>query len=467
MSTSIVILDTNILAHSPFLDSDEWNQLHVHTTDWGLRFMVPEVAVMETVNVVRRNWKPDITRLEQHSRWISRLGKSAEFQAVLDAAAERSDRYDSSLRCRMEELGIEIAPLPATIDHLDIARRASERRAPYGTAGNGKEEHLKDGYRDTLIWLTVLAVAENHPACDVWFVSDNYSDFGGKSENRDSRDVSDYPLAWHSQLTPDLASKGLTDRVFYARGLRRLEEHLLAKYAPLPDAERDELWAAVERSELDRQLMLALFGAPVDPRAGALPLDTLSAWITSCVRAADSVRFTEAARRAANAWTARFDCVVEATIEVTSTSGDVAEESKPLVIVGRIDVNGQNEVTALAIDAIDAAADDPQRRAWERADSAMTRYEKVMGGVDVPPGYLQKVMGGVDVPPGYLQKVMGGVDVPPGYLQKVMGGVDVPPGYLQKLMGDIDSPPVDHATSGSTSDEPEEPDDSPDAEPEN
>ncbi len=181
--------------------------------------MVPEVAVMETVNVVRRNWKPDITRLEQHSRWISRLGKSAEFQAVLDAAAERSDRYDSSLRCRMEELGIEIAPpLPATIDHLDIARRASERRAPYGTAGNGKEEHLKDGYRDTLIWLTVLAVAENHPACDVWFVSDNYSDFGGKSENRDSRDVSDYPLAWHSQLTPDLASKGLTDRVFYARG---------------------------------------------------------------------------------------------------------------------------------------------------------------------------------------------------------------------------------------------------------
>ncbi len=35
MSTSIVILDTNILAHSPFLDSDEWNQLHVHTTDWG------------------------------------------------------------------------------------------------------------------------------------------------------------------------------------------------------------------------------------------------------------------------------------------------------------------------------------------------------------------------------------------------------------------------------------------------
>ncbi len=186
--------------------------------------------------------------------------------------------------------------------------------------------------------------------------------------------------------------------------------------------------------------MLALFGAPVDPRAGALPLDTLSAWITSCVRAADSVRFTEAARRAANAWTARFDCVVEATIEVTSTSGDVAEESKPLVIVGRIDVNGQNEVTALAIDAIDAAADDPQRRAWERADSAMTRYEKVMGGRRRAARLSPEGDGGR----------RRAARLPP---EGDGGGVDVPPGYLQKLMGDIDSlpstmpPPEAHLTS--------------------
>ncbi|NKT46012.1 DUF4935 domain-containing protein [Rhodococcus hoagii] len=474
MSTSIVVLDTNILARSPFLDSEDWKQLHAHATDWGLSFMVPEVVVIETVNVVQRSWKPNITQLTQAAKWISALGKSAEFQAILDAASERHDSYDSSLRCRMDELGIAIAPLPATIDHLDIARRASERRAPYGTAGSGKEEHPKDGYRDTLIWLTVLAVAENHPASDVWFVSNNYSDFGSKNEVKDPQDVSDYPLAWHSQLTPELASKGLTDRVFYARSLRRLEEHLVAKFAPLPDTERDTLWAAVERSELHDRLMSALFDAPVDPRSSALPLDTLSARITGCERAADAVQLTEAARRAASAWTARFSCTVEATIEVTHKSGDVTDMSKPLVIVGRIDVSSQNEVTGLAIDAIDAAADDPQRRAWERADAVKTfystllnrttpaaDYSKLIRSLDLPAADYSTFIRSLDLPAADYSTFIRNLDLPVTDYSTFIRNLDLPAIDYSSFIRNLDLPAIDDAT-----DEPEDPDDKPDVKPE-
>jgi len=471
MSTSIIVLDTNILTRSPFLDSGDWNRLHEHTTDWGLSFTVPEVVFMETVNVVQRQWKPDLDRMKRLSTtsWGSRLDK--ELQAVVDAAAERSESYESALRSRIEELKIGITPLPTTIDHLDIARRASERRAPYGSAGNGKEEYLKDGYRDTLIWLTTLAVAENHPACDVWFVSDNYSDFGDKREDRkDPRDTLEYPLEWHPELAPELEAKGLTNRVFYARGLGRLEEHLLAKFAPLPDAEREELWEAVDRKELDRHLIPALFAAPVEPRAAALPLDTSSATIISSVRASEAVRLTEAARRAANTWTARFNCAMNATVEVTTSQGDVSVESKPLIISGRIDINSENEVTTLKIDAIEATADDPQRRAWERADSSRRLVRKLLENIDrgtfnwsavLEPSNdaFRKLLDGLDPSALNWPAVL---EPPNDGFRKLLDERDN--SRYQKLSEALDPPTDNHrdpsGTAPDKSDEPEEPDNS-------
>ncbi|MFD4295450.1 PIN domain-containing protein [Rhodococcus sp. NPDC058505] len=393
MSKSIVVLDTNILARIPYLNTDEWTGLYAHVGEWKLHFVVPEVVVMETVNVVRRLWRPDRNRLANLKDWFIELDKHKEFESLLAADDARHEGYEAVLGSRLAELGIEIAPLPATIDHMDIARRASMGRAPYARIGKADEGRTKDGYRDTLIWLTVLAVAGRHPECDVWFVSDNYSDFGAKNETKDQRDTLDYPLAWHSELAEELDRSGLRDRVFYARGLSRLEQHLLSKFAPLSDAERDELWAAVERSELDRRLMLALFEASVDPRSAALPLDTVSATVIGCVRAANAIRFSEAARRAAGAWTARFNCEIDATVEITSMAGDVAEESKPLVVSGRIYVNADNQVAELTIEAIEAAADDPQRRAWVRADAAANAglspaiYRSIIDGMKINPDF--------------------------------------------------------------------------------
>ncbi|MDI6872447.1 MAG: PIN domain-containing protein, partial [Bacillota bacterium] len=370
MSKSIIVPDTNILTPRPFLDSGEWTDLHARVDDWQLRFLVPEVVLLETVNVVRRKWRPERTRLEQLAGWTQGFGMRDELQAILAAADNRDADYEVSLRSRIDELGAEIVPLPATIDHLGIARRASERRAPYGIAGKPDDGHAKDGYRDTLIWLTVLDVAEKHPECDVWFVSNNYSDFGAKPNDKDSRDTAEYPLDWHSELALELDEIGLAGRVFYARSLRRLEQHLLSTFSPLSPADRDALWGTVDLNELDHHMTLALFSTPVDPRSAALPLDTTTAMVTASIRASDAVRLSEAAKRAAGAWTARFTCEVKATIEVARRSGDVAVERKPLILSGRIDLTADSHVSALTVESIKAKADDPQHRAWDRAVAA-------------------------------------------------------------------------------------------------
>lgn len=151
VSTSIIILDTNVLAGRPYLDSHDWRSLYGYADRWNLRFFVPEVVFMETVNVVRRLWKPEIDRLRNMKSWFEQLGKLAEWEAALSAVVDQRDRYAEALKKRLEALGVEIEALPPSIDHMDIARRASEGRAPYALGGTRPAEmHLKDGYRDTL-----------------------------------------------------------------------------------------------------------------------------------------------------------------------------------------------------------------------------------------------------------------------------------------------------------------------------
>lgn len=52
---AMIVVDANILAASPRLQSPEWLSLIKNLADWGLRIVVPEVVFMETVNVVVRS----------------------------------------------------------------------------------------------------------------------------------------------------------------------------------------------------------------------------------------------------------------------------------------------------------------------------------------------------------------------------------------------------------------------------
>ena len=60
----------------------------------------------------------------------------------------------------------KITPYP-DISHEIIARRALDRRKPFDVRGH-------NGYRDTLLWISVLSAATDSK---VMFVSDNSADF--------------------------------------------------------------------------------------------------------------------------------------------------------------------------------------------------------------------------------------------------------------------------------------------------
>jgi hypothetical protein len=88
-------------------------------------------------------------------------------QLVLDAAEKAktiADGYGPWLDAKLEELGFEVAPTP-THDHDTIAGRAVGRVRPFNEQGGG--------YRDTLHWLTLVALAESAPNEDMVMISND------------------------------------------------------------------------------------------------------------------------------------------------------------------------------------------------------------------------------------------------------------------------------------------------------
>jgi hypothetical protein len=171
MGAVVIVVDTNIAQNSPGLRSTDWTRLIDSASEWGLRFAIPAVVELETLNDVRRAWEDKrdaVTKLK-----ISGFGVDEAKQAIIDGIEARTDRYADELHERLDEIGATVIPVPEFVDVMEIAQRASGRRAPYtGTA--------RDGFRDTLIWHTVRELAVADDDIEVWLVSDNARDFGAE-----------------------------------------------------------------------------------------------------------------------------------------------------------------------------------------------------------------------------------------------------------------------------------------------
>lgn len=366
----VVVVDTNMIRDSPKLRREEWLSLIENKTAWGVEFAVPEVVVMESVNVVRREWDKQRSALAKVK--VGEFGLGETLDSMLTEIDKCSEGYEQWLRDRLGEIGASIVPPPPT-DLMDLARRASALRAPYAKD--------KDGLRDTLIWLTVLAIAQDRPDAEVWFVSDNHDDFGPKpgswtGENTGERD--DCPILFHRDLRDDLDERSLSNRVNYVVSMKRLEQHIAARFAPIPEPDLKALADQIDRKPLAEGLMSAAFGMEVDPEQAALPLAAVAAAIVGNREQDDGWEFSEGARRGKAGWTARFavDTEVDITFvrhDLTLPNGDV---TKKLRLFGDITVSSENEVLDIVVTSAEALPDDPQRARWAERSNRRAAYDK-------------------------------------------------------------------------------------------
>jgi len=185
----IVILDTNTIIQNPKLDSDIHKVLYRYLSKTDSYLLMPEVVHQELPVVYKKRLseifskvKTDVAKLNAFLTDNNDLcieydvnTEATKFISLVESIyAGFNKNYIASLKPGMLEESI---------------RRAINKIRP---CSENKEE-----FRDTLIWLTVISVAEEQDERNVVFITNNTTDFCDSDGNL------------HEQLKNDLQEKNI------------------------------------------------------------------------------------------------------------------------------------------------------------------------------------------------------------------------------------------------------------------
>jgi predicted nucleic acid-binding protein len=186
----ILVLDSNVLFHDFHMDRPRLRLVRSQAKAGSFTLAVPELVVLETINLYREEAEAAAESLSDRSeKPLERLGelKIPAPMPEFDIGA-LVDVYEKKLRKMLEDVNAEVPDLPG-IPESEIVKRALNRRKPF--------KKSDAGYRDTLIWHNILALAEQD---EVILISENHSDF---AENKDE------PAVLASDLQDDLEEASL------------------------------------------------------------------------------------------------------------------------------------------------------------------------------------------------------------------------------------------------------------------
>ena len=177
-----VVIDTNVFVQDFFMSRPHFQILLREAARENLDLVLPKMVVEEAIAVFKRRLKEDLAKLDTVTRSLSRLHVPLSVETHPDQAALAYE-----LNLRLQASAAEIADFPA-VPHAEVVRRAIDRRKPFKEDGRG--------YRDTLLWYTVLEAAERGPTV---LITANSRDFARDAEGNEL----------HHQLVEDLARRGL------------------------------------------------------------------------------------------------------------------------------------------------------------------------------------------------------------------------------------------------------------------
>lgn len=237
----IVVLDSSAIYGDPMLRRLPARILLAASRQGQLRLVLPEVVISELPKLYREQLDAAARDVCRGLEKLAHLGVTGLPNVEIDRQA-LLDAFEPALRDRLTCHGAETAPVPQP-DHADLVSRAVAERKPFGSKSRG--------YRDVLIWLTVLDLALQD---EVALVSKD-GDFG-RGE----------PPSFHEEMIEDLADLDLEeDRVLMYRklenavsGLVPVSEQVLVEVRDL--LENQPVWA----EELEATVRDLLDGLSID-----------------------------------------------------------------------------------------------------------------------------------------------------------------------------------------------------------
>ena len=189
-----IILDTNVITKDYSLQGGRILKLSDAAKKLGYEVFVPKVVVDEIIHQYRDELQDAHHKYLKGVRSLGRMGfevkTATEENFIEKAVKEKEQNYLG----RLKELGIKVLPYPS-VKHIDIVKKELNGKKPFANS--------QKGYRDSLIWETVLE--QLVPMKDliydtqVLFLSSNTHDFAAKDK------------LLHPDLIEDFTNKGFLE----------------------------------------------------------------------------------------------------------------------------------------------------------------------------------------------------------------------------------------------------------------
>lgn len=174
-----VVLDTTVLFSDPFLTSASGRLLLRKVKDRNVRLLIPEVVIRESARHYSENVTKSLEARYKSEANLFALGYVPQVKGAPPPRHRLRDDYDARFRKVLADAGAVVLPLP-DVSHDQLLGRLFAERKPFKRDG--------EGYRDALIWESLLAALQ--PNDEVAFVTNNVNDFMQSNDR--------------SQLHPDL-----------------------------------------------------------------------------------------------------------------------------------------------------------------------------------------------------------------------------------------------------------------------
>lgn len=198
-----IVFDTNILVQDLRLKGALFRVLFDSLLKISNTLHVPEVVLDEAVNKYRRRLEAVVSTMSssvEDASWL--LGRKLHTQLKHDDVLDETRKYKEWLERQLKSNHAEILPYPKKT-HKDVVTRLLANRRPFNRG--------ESGYRDYLIWETVLGLAVSSKD-DIAFVSANTKDF-----------LDEQCAGLHPDLLMDIKSLGIAEsKLTYYRGLNNL-----------------------------------------------------------------------------------------------------------------------------------------------------------------------------------------------------------------------------------------------------
>jgi predicted nucleic acid-binding protein len=149
-----LFLDTNVFVADWMLESAAGKAVISEAESGDIRLLIPELVLREARRKYQEAFRSALNELRKAGANLQRLpvgGPELPADSSLIDSDQVADQYLKALRERLASAGAEFLPIPSA-PHEEVLARAFLGKPPFDSLG-------RNGYRDTLIWLSVLEFA--------------------------------------------------------------------------------------------------------------------------------------------------------------------------------------------------------------------------------------------------------------------------------------------------------------------